>query len=137
MGGRTSVVGLTIASSGSTSGELLLLLRPEFAGGGQRIANNRTPSRVVRVGMPAAWTDAELRIEVKATKDDSWRLLTGPDGTVVSLDVAAGQAVYLLPEHHVALYGAYSVRFLSDNGSGTPVAQGAERTLSIALEGYA
>jgi hypothetical protein len=134
MDGRISVVDLEIASGAATSEALNLLRRPG-ANGTFSISNNRTPSRVVRVGMPAAWTAADLRIEVQAFKDDAWRLLTGPDGTVVSLVVAADQAVYLLPEHHVALYGAYAIRFLSDNGSGTPTNQGADRALSVALEG--
>lgn len=129
--GRISVQSVVIPISTAVSGALNLLLRPD----GVTVSNNREPSRVIRIGMPAAWTAASLRIQVQAFKDDTWRLLTNSGGTVLSLTAAADSAIYLTEEVRAALHGAYAIRFLSDNGSGTPVNQAAERTLQVALEG--
>ena len=84
--------------------------------------------------MPAAWTTADLGIKVCDTVDGTYVPLLDRSngyGTDVSIDAATASKAYPLPPF---CFAALYIKLWSHNGSGTNVAQAAERAFTVMLE---
>ena len=102
------------------------------------IANGASLSGAVLVGeslmagivLPAAWTSANLTMQA-ATQDDptNYVNLYDKDGVEVAITAAASRYVVLNPADFA---GIWSIKLRSGT-SGTPVTQGAERTLAVVI----
>ena len=84
--------------------------------------------------MPAAWTTADLGIQVCDTVDGTYAKLTdrlNAYGIDVSIDAAADGAAYPIPPLWVA---SPFIKLWSHDGTGTNVAQSAERAFTVMLK---
>jgi hypothetical protein len=81
---------------------------------------------LVGIAMPAAWTAASLTFQVSPDGGVTWLELQSISA-VISYTVAAGQFIAVDP---AALRGFNALKVRSGT-SGTPVAQGADRTLTL------
>ncbi|CAK0772595.1 conserved hypothetical protein [Gammaproteobacteria bacterium] len=101
------------------------------------IANGESLSGAVQLGgaeligvvMPAAWTAANLTLQVSAD-GTTFNNLYDVDGNEVPITAAASRYINLLPINFV---GFQWIKVRSGT-SGTPVAQGAARTIGIVAE---
>jgi hypothetical protein len=99
------------------------------------IANGQSLSAAVPLGadtlvgivMPAAWTAAALTFLVSADGGASFQSLFNDAGTEVSVTVTAAEFVAIDPKYY---RGANFIKVRSGT-SATPVAQGADRALTL------
>ena len=84
--------------------------------------------------MPAAWTAADLGIQVCATATGTFVPLLDTSngyGTDVSVDAVAAGKAYPLPDY---IFAASYIKLWSHNGSGVAVNQDAARTFTVMLK---
>jgi hypothetical protein len=89
---------------------------------------------LVGIFMPAAWTTAALTFQVSLDGEATWREVVKVDGNAYQVVAAAGQMVVVPPADLLGLPGVGVLRVRSGT-SGTPVAQGAARDLTLILSG--
>ena len=86
------------------------------------------------VFMPAAWTAAVLTLQTSMDNGTTWNEVVKADGTAYQLTVAASQAVMIPPADLIGIPPNALVRLRSGT-SGTPVNQGAARSVTVVLSG--
>lgn len=100
------------------------------------IANNQSLSptvdlsgwTLVGIGMPATWTTAGLTLQA-STNNSTWKDVYDATGTEVTIQADASQFILLNPQNY------FGLRYLKirSGTSGTPVNQGAARTITLIL----
>lgn len=83
------------------------------------------------IRMPAAWTAASIGFKVAEAADGTFLPLYDDDGNLVQIDSPSVSQAYVAP---APLGAGHFVKLWSQNGSGTNVAQGDDRTLGIDLK---
>jgi len=84
--------------------------------------------------MPAAWTTADLGLQVCPTATGTFAPLRDTSNgysTDVSVDAAEAGPAYPLPDY---IFAAGYIKLWSHNGSGVDVNQAAERTFTVMLK---
>lgn len=86
--------------------------------------------RAVRINMPDAWTTAKLMALISDDFGETFRPLVDGAGDLILMDAAADTTIALDMNYfgYIACFQLQSV-----NGSGTPVNQGAVRTLEVII----
>lgn len=107
---------VTIAASGSVTDEIDL--------GGYRLA---------AIHMPAAWTAAAITFTAAPTTGGTFTDVHDNAGTEVSITTAASRTVILATDVAENLEGLAYIKLRSGT-SATPVAQAAERSLTLVLK---
>jgi hypothetical protein len=78
------------------------------------------------IGMPAAWTAANLTFQV-SHDGATWKNLYDDEGNEVTVTAAASRMIRLYPEE----WSAFKYLKIRSGTSGSPVTQAADRTIGI------
>jgi hypothetical protein len=84
---------------------------------------------LVGLSMPAAWTAAGLSFQVSPDGGTTWQELVDTTGAAISFTVAAATFMQVTPS---SWRGVNMIKVRSGT-SGSPVNQGADRTLTLAV----
>lgn len=95
-------------------------------------AVNLGTKTLVGVVMPAEWTAADLTLQAAVAEAGTFNNVYDKAGTEFTIDAAASRAIGLASDDLIGIGRWVKVR---SGTSGTPVNQGADRTLQLILKG--